>query len=102
MPILMTGRHVPDWSNYLYLQAHPYAECCRQHFTIHTRYARLGWYHYSDDPRCTSLSLYQSDMQRDTSFIVEDPGPYLIGLPTELKGLVSIPAEVVMIDVDTK
>jgi nicotinamide N-methyltransferase len=43
-----------------------------------------------------------ADNQRDTSFIVEDPGPYLIGLPTELKGLVSIPAEVVMIDVDTK
>jgi nicotinamide N-methyltransferase len=43
-----------------------------------------------------------ADDQRDTSFIVEDPGPYLIGLPTELKGLVSIPAEVVMIDVDTK
>jgi hypothetical protein len=43
-----------------------------------------------------------TDHQRDTSFIVEDPGPYLIGLPTEIKGLVSIPAEVVMIDVDTK
>jgi hypothetical protein len=40
--------------------------------------------------------------QRDTSFIVEDPGPYIIGLPTELKGLIGIPSEVVMIDIDTK
>lgn len=49
-----------------------------------------------------SSIIKMADDQRDTSFIVEDPGPYLIGLPTELKGLVSIPAEVVMIDVDTK
>ena len=46
--------------------------------------------------------MYETNDQRDTSFIVEDPGPYLIGLPTELKGLVSIPAEVVMVDIDTK
>ena len=98
----MTGCHVTDRSSYIYLKAHSHAECCRQHTKIHTRYARLGWDHYPDDSCGMSSSVDMADDQRDTSFIVEDPGPYLIGLPTELKGLVSIPAEVVMIDVDTK
>lgn len=41
-------------------------------------------------------------VQRDTPLIVEDPGPYIIGLPSEFKALVTVPPEVVFVDLDTR
>ncbi|OCF45755.1 hypothetical protein I317_00243 [Kwoniella heveanensis CBS 569] len=38
---------------------------------------------------------------RDTTFIIEDPGPYIIGMPTECRYLLAPPAEVVIVDIDT-
>lgn len=38
---------------------------------------------------------------RDTTFIVEDPGPYIIGIATEARYLVTPPPEVVVVDLDT-
>ncbi|WWC59598.1 uncharacterized protein I303_102156 [Kwoniella dejecticola CBS 10117] len=38
---------------------------------------------------------------RDTTFIIEDPGPYIIGMPTECRYLLAPPPEVVIIDIDT-
>ncbi|WWC86768.1 uncharacterized protein L201_001647 [Kwoniella dendrophila CBS 6074] len=39
---------------------------------------------------------------RDATFIIEDPGPYIIGMPTECRYLLAPPPEVVIIDIDTK
>ncbi|WVQ79913.1 hypothetical protein IAT38_002014 [Cryptococcus sp. DSM 104549] len=38
---------------------------------------------------------------RDTTFIIEDPGPYIIGMSTECRYLLVPPAEVVVVDLDT-
>ncbi|WVF69649.1 hypothetical protein IAT40_004428 [Kwoniella sp. CBS 6097] len=38
---------------------------------------------------------------RDTTFIIEDPGPYIIGMPTECRYLLAPPGEVVVVDIDT-
>lgn len=44
----------------------------------------------------------RADQQRDTPLIIEDPGPYIIGLPSEFKAMATVPPEVVFIDLDTK
>lgn len=38
---------------------------------------------------------------RDSTFIIEDPGPYIIGLPTEARYMLTPPPEVVIVDLDT-
>ncbi|ORY21289.1 AEX-3 domain-domain-containing protein [Naematelia encephala] len=38
---------------------------------------------------------------RDTTFVVEDPGPYILGMPTECRFMIPIPSEVVIIDIDS-
>lgn len=37
---------------------------------------------------------------RDVTFMIEDPGPYIIGLSTECRDAVAPPAEVVIVDLD--
>ncbi|WVW78297.1 hypothetical protein I302_100251 [Kwoniella bestiolae CBS 10118] len=39
---------------------------------------------------------------RDTTFVIEDPGPYIIGMPTECRYLLVPPPEAVIVDIDTK
>ncbi|OCF58670.1 hypothetical protein L486_03160 [Kwoniella mangroviensis CBS 10435] len=38
---------------------------------------------------------------RDTTFVIEDPGPYIIGMPTECRYLLVPPPEAVIVDIDT-
>nr|XP_031858204.1 uncharacterized protein CI109_006347 [Kwoniella shandongensis]KAA5525276.1 hypothetical protein CI109_006347 [Kwoniella shandongensis] len=38
---------------------------------------------------------------RDATFIIEDPGPYIIGMPSECRYLLAPPSEVVIVDIDT-
>ncbi|ODN79529.1 hypothetical protein L202_03489 [Cryptococcus amylolentus CBS 6039] len=38
---------------------------------------------------------------RDATFIIEDPGPYIIGMSTECRYLLAPPAQVVIVDIDT-
>ncbi|UOH84230.1 hypothetical protein LQV05_001024 [Cryptococcus neoformans] len=38
---------------------------------------------------------------RDATFIIEDPGPFIIGLSTECRYLLAPPAEVVIVDIDS-
>lgn len=37
---------------------------------------------------------------RDATFIIEDPGPYIIGLPSEARYMLTPPPEVVIVDLD--
>ncbi|EIW71142.1 hypothetical protein TREMEDRAFT_27360, partial [Tremella mesenterica DSM 1558] len=39
---------------------------------------------------------------RDSTLLIEDPGPYIIGLTSECRYVVAPPAEVVVVDLDTK
>ncbi|WVQ75890.1 hypothetical protein IAR50_005524 [Cryptococcus sp. DSM 104548] len=41
------------------------------------------------------------NIARDATFIIEDPGPYIIGMSTECRYLLAPPAEVVIVDIDT-
>ncbi|ODO08610.1 hypothetical protein L198_00341 [Cryptococcus wingfieldii CBS 7118] len=38
---------------------------------------------------------------RDATFVIEDPGPYIIGMSTECRYLLVPPAQVVIVDIDT-
>lgn len=43
-----------------------------------------------------------ADIQRDTTFLIEDPGPYIIGMATECRYIITTPPDVVVVDLDMK
>ncbi len=93
-------------SYHLHLVSPIYAEHLREHLEVHRRFARMERYCLSYHS-CGEFAGPKGDhspdaIQRDMGFVVEDPGPYILGMPSECQNMIRIPSEVVVVDIDIK